>query len=544
MTLRSLMLGALLAGRAEAQVVSVSLQNTVANSPVSGAVLRLVRDTTVFAQALTNADGRAGLRAPHEGTYRVRVNRIGYAALLSHPVTLKAGETTALELRLASAPIVLPSLEAKSKSECGGPLNGNELAGVIWEQIRTALTASIVTQGDRAVPLRVRGFRRDLSTDARITGEVIVADAITRGKPYAAPPARTLIEKGFATLVDDEMTFSAPDADLFVSDEFTTTHCFRAVPGTTDSIVGLAFDPIPKRRQSDVRGTLWMNRATSELRFIEFVYVNIPVQLRDLGLGGRVDFARLPTGEWIINHWYIRMPRMAETPPDYRLRVRSVPHLSGFVEVGGRAEVTKAAAVLRAAVRGIVYDSTALGPLPGAVIRLVGNTDSVISNSDGEYLLVTADGGARTLTASHPKLGLMDDGSTREIMLSVGEIATAMFHVPSPRRMAAEFCGAGGNQSGIIGVGAIAAGPAEGLEVRVTWGSGASGEERGQTGPRGLFVFCDLPANQVLTLKVLNSGVAVTERSVTLKTGDYVWLELKPPVGLAPLNDALAKRRR
>src|SRR6185436_1397835 len=144
--------------------------------------------------------------------------------------------------------------------------------------------------------------------------------------------------------------------------EFATTHCFRAVAGATDSIVGLAFEPAPRRRQSDVTGTLWINRVTSELRFIEFTYVNIPVQLRNLGLGGRVDFKRLPSGAWIVSYWRIRMPQMAEPPPTFRLKLQTVPHLAGYVEIGGRADVTMGTQVLRAVVRGVVFDSSTMRP--------------------------------------------------------------------------------------------------------------------------------------------------------------------------------------
>lgn len=519
-----------LAAPMRAQVVSVQLRERETSSPIAGAVVRLLRDQGVVAQALSNAAGRAGVQAPHEGTYRVRVNRIGYAALVSEGIVVRSGEPLTVTLEMATVPVVLPAFEATAKSQCGGRFNENELAGVIWEQIRTALAASVVTQRERAIRLRVRQFRRELTSKGEPTGEAITGDAVISGRPFAAPSARSLIEDGFATFANDEMTFSAPDADLFLSDEFAMTHCFRAVAGASDSVVGIAFEPAPRRRQSDVRGTFWMTRATSELRLIEFAYTNLPVRIRDLGLGGRVDFQRLPNGVWIINYWHIRMPRMAEPPQDFRGKVRSTQHLAGFVEVGGRAEVTHGLQMPSAVLRGSVFDSTTLTPLVGAVVKLAGTTDSVITEADGRYWLVSKNGGPQTVTVMHPKLGIIDDGSSREVQLSLGETVTASFSVPPSNRFAAEFCGSAQSQSGVLGFATTTSGRTEGLDIRVTWTKtrGALEEERSQSGPRGLFVLCDLPTGHALRIHTLTGATLLAERTVTLRPGEYLWIDLNP----------------
>jgi hypothetical protein len=507
------------------QVVVVEVRDSITTQPVIGAVVKLLHDSASVGQSLTNTAGRAGIRAPGAGEYRVRVQRIGYAPYLTAPVRVGPEETVESTIRMAAAPVSLGSIQIQSKSECGGKLDDRQLAGAIWSQVQTALTANVVTNAERAVPVRIRAFRRDVDIDGNVKAEVVTSDTIVRGQPYLSPDVASLMSRGFAFLVKDEMTFSAPDANVFVSDEFVSAHCFSAVAGL-DSLVGLSFTPVPRRRQSDIRGTLWVNRYSNELKYIEYFYTNLPVALRDLGLGGRVDFARLPGGEWIVSYWQIRMPKMAEPPQEYRLRVRSVPHLASYVDIGGRATFAADGTVARALITGAVFDSASGHPVANAVIRIVGVEDSVLTDSTGRFRLQTDRGGPQTLMAAAPKLGFVDDGSQRDLLISLGDTLRVDFAVPPAGRLAAEFCGAGSSQSGVVGLAMVDGAYTPGLDVRATWSRtpGVPEEERSQSGPRGLFIFCDLPSD--LSVKIELSGKAV-ERDVKLEPGRYQWIELR-----------------
>jgi hypothetical protein len=521
-------IAAALSASARAQIIVVNLHESASGAAIPGAVVRLMQQDRAVNQALTNASGRAGLQTLGPGRYRVRVSRIGYSPVFSDFIDVAAGETKTIDVAMPMVSITLPAVAVQTESQCGNKVADNDLAGAIWEQVRTALTANVVTTRERETPIHVREFRRELTKDADLKSEVITRDTTVRGAPYASPNAKTLVDEGYAVLVNEEMTFSAPDADLFLSDEFATTHCFRAVAGPTDSIVGLAFEPVPRRRQSDVRGTLWINRVTSELRFIEFAYVNIPVQLRELGLGGRVDFKRLASGAWIVSYWHIRMPEMADPPPTYRLKVQTVPHLAGYVEVGGRAEATMGIQALRAIVRGTVFDSTTMRPMPAVTVRVIGEADSVLTDSAGRYALVTTKGGPQTVAALHPKLGLVDQSNVRDLMLSLGATTDADFAVPTAQRMARGLCG-GTPASGIIGQASAVGPPTEGLDIRVIWGKeGKTDEQRAQSGPKGLFVFCDLPIDTPLRVQVLTGASVSVEREALLKQNQYLWVDLRP----------------
>jgi len=104
-------------------------------------------------------------------------------------------------------------------------------------------------------------------------------------------------------------TYYSPDAAVFFSDAFLDTHCFSVEGHRSDStLVGLRFEPVRKRKLPDINGVLWLDRASSELRRLEYAYTGlegwVPVQL----IGGWIDFRRLPNGAPLIVAWQIRAP--------------------------------------------------------------------------------------------------------------------------------------------------------------------------------------------------------------------------------------------
>ena len=86
----------------------------------------------------------------------------------------------------------------------------------------------------------------------------------------------------------------------------------------------------------DIRGVVWLDRASAELRRVEYSYANLPKTTYEmcddapmnvpvaerkrrcqsatddaanrLGLGGELDFQRLATGEWLVASWAMRKP--------------------------------------------------------------------------------------------------------------------------------------------------------------------------------------------------------------------------------------------
>src|SRR5205807_146739 len=111
---------------------------------------------------------------------------------------------------------------------------------------------------------------------------------------------------------------------------------------------------------------------------------------------------------------------------------------------GGRVDIAEGAnaRIPTALVTGRIFDSTTTGGLSGAVVRIMGQPDSVFTDSIGRFRLVVPGGGKQTLAATHPKLGLVEDSSTRDVHLSLGDSTTIELAVPPAARFIREFCGA------------------------------------------------------------------------------------------------------
>lgn len=333
-----------LAGLAQAvplagQTVEVRVAEELTGIPTAGAIVRLLLDTTVVMQGLADEAGRIVFRVAVPGRYRLKVDRIGFPGILSEPFPLEMGEAVRRDLVMPARRVELPAIEVRGESHCG-PSAGDALAESLWDEIRKALTANVLTQRAQQVVLQVDEFERKVDLNGRTLPERAVGSRTTRGPPFATVPATALATEGFVSIVRDTTVFNAPDAALLLSDPFVETHCFRAVSRQKDSLVGLAFRPVPGRLVPDVRGTLWVQRVTTELRFLEYRYVFPAGEREPDQLGGRVEFSRLPSGAWIVSSWHIRMPRTGpsyvRTPAGVR---RENQMLVGYLDRGARATV-------------------------------------------------------------------------------------------------------------------------------------------------------------------------------------------------------------
>src|SRR5262249_44190905 len=151
--------------------------------------------------------------------------------------------------------------------------------------------------------------------------DVSLTEAETHGtKPWFSVPAERLQQAGYVVEDDSGMTLFGPDLDVLASRYCWDTHCLHlnAGHGADGSLVGLDFEPAERPRHVEIRGTLWLDSTTSELRALSFAYVNLPLSGDDTIAGGRVEFARLTTGAWVLPHWVIRMPMVVGAPLSYR----------------------------------------------------------------------------------------------------------------------------------------------------------------------------------------------------------------------------------
>lgn len=308
--------------------------------------------------ALTDSAGAFAIRAPGAGRYTLRAERIGYATTTSAPFALAAGETRTERLVAEGRGIVLRGIVAEAASRrCRVRPETGIVTATLWEEARKALNTAAYTQSQRLLHYEVVQWTRDLdaSTGAVRAEKLDTLRSLAR-HPFTSLPPADLSANGYVREVSDGTVFYGPDVNVLLSAEFLNDHCLRLAEGAAgDTLVGLEFEPVRGRSLPDIRGVLWLSRATAELRRVDFAYTEMPGAIRDSRLGGTVELERLASGPWIVRRWAIRMPQVEvvrgfrESPNRGRRTYQMTDNarLSGIREDGG--EVTRA--TLRPAVR-------------------------------------------------------------------------------------------------------------------------------------------------------------------------------------------------
>ena len=257
--------------------------------------------------ALTDAAGRFALRAPAAGRYVLRGERIGYASSLSAPLPLAAGEQATQRLVAASGRVLLDAIVVQAQGRCAPRPGDSGETATVWSEVRKALDAVSATR-EQLAQFAVELFEREVYGATALESRRRVEGMAHR--PFVPVDPERLATVGFVEREGEAVLYAAPDADVLLSDRFLEQHCFRlrSAGAPAPGLIGLAFEPMRGRRVPDVRGVLWVDRASAELRLLEFEYTRAPIRGRRGVPGGRMEFDRLADGRWITSAWVIRMP--------------------------------------------------------------------------------------------------------------------------------------------------------------------------------------------------------------------------------------------
>jgi len=323
------------------QTVRGTLLEEGTDRPIPGAFV-ILQDSTGRALA-TTMSGSAGtwlLRAPTAGTYQLRADRIGYSSLVSDLITLEEGESAIYRLAVGVAPIQLAELAVRGAGRHCELLGEEGLAVFrVWEEARKALAAIVWTGQQPYYRFDAVHFRRSLDPDGLPASGPEYEEVRYFGRhPFRSIPIRDLVLGGFVQTVSGSVQYYGPDADVMLSGDFLRRHCFRVVDTVDPALVGLNFEPADDARVIDISGTMWLDAQNSELRRLEFQYENLELNVDTRRLGGTVEFSRLPSGEWIVKHWAIRVP-VIELAPPRSSGGRALPPrrvLTGIDEGGGQ----------------------------------------------------------------------------------------------------------------------------------------------------------------------------------------------------------------
>ncbi|HUQ46648.1 MAG TPA: carboxypeptidase-like regulatory domain-containing protein [Gemmatimonadaceae bacterium] len=296
-------------------------------APIAGALVALLEGSRVVAEGLSSASGIITIgSAP--GAYRVRVRRIGFRPFLSDPVTLPfKGE---LVLRVESEKIVLNTMIVSASAHCGEIKRDAQALSTVWDAIAIALRASQLTSSDLSGLGTMRTYKREIGRNGEVVSNRTSAIPITDRRPFGAIDPASLLTLGYVRGNESAgWEYFAPDETVLLSDGFAATHCFKVLrdPRGRAGQIGVAFEPVPNRKQSDIRGVLWVDEKSAELRDVRFVFVNAGILTR-FKPGGFAKFRRTMSGTWIVNEWQLSMPKL-------EVNSRERLEMIGSVENGG-----------------------------------------------------------------------------------------------------------------------------------------------------------------------------------------------------------------
>ena len=300
-----------------AQTLTGTVLRADHTTPVAGAIV-VARDAQGGStRALTAAAGTFRIRLPHAGTFDLTVLRIGFRPTKAPPVTLAADATESVTLIADSDPVALSAVNVSAGKDCRVNPDSGQMVARVWEEARKAMLASQLNAGDAGTaPLDGAWIEYERLLDA--SGRIVRQQSVhTSSHPtthaFRSLSVEVLARDGYVVHDDSTTAFRAPDADVLLSERFAATHCLRleAAPAGTASLIGVGFAPTRDRRGSrDIEGTLWLDRASAELRTLEFRYTDLPDIALAAGAGGHVSFLRLGGVTWLVNEWAIRFPRL------------------------------------------------------------------------------------------------------------------------------------------------------------------------------------------------------------------------------------------
>jgi hypothetical protein len=503
--------------------------------PVPGVVVRLIDSASnIAATGLTNAQGEFGVVARAAGTYRLRTLRIGFRPTDSSPLVLMAGADRAERIVLTGLPVGLDTMRVAGTSSCRSIGDGSAYA--VWEQVHAAVSAAALTAAARSTFATTITYERTLEADARRvrTQSSTVQSGYVK-EPWLSRSPEQLRRDGYVVDGPDNSTnYYAPGLGVLLSPLFVEDHCFHVV--LERDRIGLAFQPTPERRKiADIRGTLWLDRKSAELRSIEYRYVNILAEQEAVARGG-VGFVRMANGAWTISRWDIRMPlveQVVRPRGDVELRVTAV-HLAGGELALARQGNDTLWARPPVSLAGVVLDSTTGRPVRGARVSLAGTQLRDSTDDRGRFSISGLLLGEYTMEIRTRSLDSAN--AVHQMPVSFTDSTAALtVRVPSIGQLVASFCGTKALEWPGVLLGTLTAPvdsvPPRNVQVTASWRqrfmpvSGASVNEVSQreqfvdtrTDSHGMFRFCGVPVDNPISVTL--AGNAATPTVVRIPRG-------------------------
>jgi hypothetical protein len=267
-------------------------------------------------------------------------------------------------------------------------------ANLLWREVRKAIAVESWARSHGVFGYDVFQYERQLQDGDRIESERGRHLRDLKAHPARSRPAAELRSQGFARTTPRGEILYAPDGDVLLSPEFGAGYCFRIQRERSgERRIGLVFEPSSGGDKVDIRGIIWVDHGTAELRSLEFTYTGLS-RAAASPPGGGLEFKRLQDGLWIVSRWWVRTPLPRDAGVGHReegIEVVRVSYMDGSAEdVIGRANLL-----------GLVRDTQQI-PVEGARVRLLGTDYEATTNADGRFLIPDLPTGRYRLGVARP----------------------------------------------------------------------------------------------------------------------------------------------
>jgi len=532
----------------QAQTVHGQIRE-VTGTLVSGAVITLFRaDGTRVGSSLSAEDGRYSLRAPSAGSYLLEVKRIGIRVIRVGPFELSEADSRTEDVTVRPIPPLQPEVRVSGRTRCVIQPEANSATATVWGNARAALQAVRITEQGRLVHADVVRFARDLDASTFRVLKEERRESFTYGeRPFVSAPPEELSRLGYVRREGNGFVYFAPDVSVILSDVFLAEHCFRLVKGSgADSAnVGLSFEPVRGREISDISGSLWIDKRTSELRSLVFLYENPPSPHERGQAGGSLRFRRLPSGAWIVDRWTIRWPRFAgNTRRDPAstavvLGDRTSTAVASYREEGGEATLVQSEDVGFGVLRGRVIDGDRGQATPNAHVTLTRGgfvQTRLDADGDGRFLADTLPPGTYEVAVSSLRLDSLGiSARSRQVSIRARDSLALDLSLPSEDTVWPALCPGTtpSPDAGILRVLVIDGVQGEawsGATVRAVWEGRAAGAVTGVTDDDGVWTFCNLPVGLKLRVTLVSGTREILRRDMKLNPASILVVPLAAPV--------------
>jgi hypothetical protein len=299
-----LMLALAAVPRALAQVATGAVEGVARNAqdgtPLTFMLVHVMPTTArpgAAQRVLTDAEGRFRAEGVPAGEYRLQVEQIGFERTLSPALKVEAGATARQEIRSAMVPIQLEGLTVRAGGGCltGDQLSQDPALATVWNEARKGVETR------RAFDLQYRFMatvRQEGTARYRLKGPspILRVDTI-RSEPDSVLVRETrrravLAANGYGSQRRG-LALRLPNEKELMDEEFLRAHCLETGIDRGEGTLALRFRPVQRQNGMSIRGALWVDAATYQIRRLEVEHLQGERSLAQTS----VDYRDIPVGD-------------------------------------------------------------------------------------------------------------------------------------------------------------------------------------------------------------------------------------------------------